>query len=121
MTQAWHRVLALALTGEEVALADVDRPDVTAALAELAAVGWTRDRIAAQAAQAHASEQPWPHPVQPAARADLGAAAFHAMLADAKRRLDVDQPEVLSVARRPLDADERRLSADLPPHHGHVG
>lgn len=120
-TFPWHQALAFALTGQRTELADTVRPAVGTALEDLAAAGWDRDCIAAEAERAHAAGEPWPHPVPEDLREDLGAAAFHAMVADAKARLGIDQPASLPLAHRPLDADERRLSADLPPHHGHVG
>ena len=36
-----------------------------------------------------------------------------------RRQLDLDRPDRPVLSDRSLDADERRLLADVPPHHGH--
>ena len=52
-------------------------------------------------------------------RARLGAAQFAAALAGLRTALDLDRsPPYRSSPGRPLTADERRLLADVPPHHG---
>ncbi len=52
-------------------------------------------------------------------RARLGAAQFAAALAGLRTALDLDRtPRTAPRPGRPLTADERRLLADVPPHHG---
>ncbi len=113
MSLHWHRAMALALVGERLDLAPTEAPDVGDLLAQLAANGWERTRIAELA---HAAPQR-PFPVAPADRAGLGPAQFTAALGEARAALDLVALDVRPrSARRVLDADERRLLADVPPH-----
>ena len=114
MTQAWHRAIAFALTGEELDLPTSSAPNPGALLAQLADAGWARVRIAEHA---HAASG-WPHPVPDALRAGLGAAQLFAALGRAREELGVAvlDPRPPS-GRTALTADERRLLADVPPHH----
>ena len=114
MTQAWHRAIAFALTGEELDPPTSSAPNPGALLAQLADAGWARVRIAEHA---HAASG-WPHPVPDALRAGLGAAQLHAAIGATRHRLGLDVLTVLPPSRRiRLDADERRLAADVPPHY----
>ena len=111
----WHRALALALVGADLDLGVQERPDADALARELAAHGYPAERVREIAAGA----SPWPFPLPETVRAGLGAAQLFAALRDARRVLGVDS----LATRRPstrttLDADERRLSAEAPPHHG---
>ncbi len=86
-------------------------------LALLAAAGWTRDRIADHASAEQTAERAWPHHIPHDRRGGLGAAQIHAALASARTALGLDG----TLATRPsgrtrLNADERRLLADVPPH-----
>ena len=118
MTQPWHRALGLALTGEDLDLGVQERCDAHAVAAALAGAGWAAPRIAAHA-RALAGVAPWPHPVPAQDRAGIGAAEFHAALIRTREALGVDALEVLPPSSRTtLDADERRLVADVPPHFG---
>lgn len=114
MTQHWHRAIAFALTGEEIDLAPGSAPDTGALLAHLGQLGWPAERIRAHAAEATV----WPHPVPDAVRAGLGVAQLHAAIGAARHRLGLDALTVLPPSRRTrLNADERRLQADVPPHY----
>jgi len=114
----WHRALAFALVGVDLESAPRPSPDASVLAAELAAAGWTRARIAAHARSEFDAGRPWPHPIPDALRAGLSAAQLHAALGRARDELDL---AVLD--RRPpssrtvLTADERRLMAEVPPHH----
>jgi hypothetical protein len=50
-------------------------------------------------------------------RADIGAAQLTAVLTELRRRLAAADPRPVLAERAP-DAAERRLLADVPPHHG---
>lgn len=113
MSAPWHRAIALALVGERLDLGEQDVPDVRALLTDLAERGWSRDRIDVIA---HGTS-PWPFPLSPADRAGLGQAQLFAALREARRRLGLEVMSVRPPSRRThLDADERRLLADVPPH-----
>ncbi|MGI3783163.1 MAG: hypothetical protein ACRYG2_20560 [Janthinobacterium lividum] len=97
---AWHQALVLAVTGERRAeLGRQDTPDLDAVVE---AIG-DRPRGA--------------HPVPADLTEGIGAAQLAAVLTELRRRLAVgDSRQVL--AERAPDAAERRLLADVPPHHG---
>lgn len=110
----WHTVLAFALTGEWLALPARDgnagAPDPDRLLADLASIGWSRARLAEVAAVPR---------VVPVERVRLlGPARYTAVLDDLRRRVLAGTGEVRRVSARPLDAEERRLAADRPPHWG---
>lgn len=117
----WGAALAWQLTGRRWGIDPSPRPDVAATLAALEADGWGPETVAAFAAERRAAGHPWPVPLPQDLREATGPATVAAVLAEAKRRWDLDQPVVRPLAARAPDADERRLMADLPPHHGHVG
>ena len=118
MTLPWHRALGLALTGEELDVGVQERFDARAAADALADAGWDAPRIA-EHARALAGVAPWPHPVAAGRRGGIGPAEFHAALIRTREALGVDALDVLPPsARTTLNADERRLLADVPPHFG---
>lgn len=118
MSAAWHRAIAWALVGEELDLGVQDLPDPQELAAQLATRGWTPERVRARALAAH-DEQAWPFPVPDAVRSGLGAAQLHAAIAAARAHFGLQVFEVRPPSRRTtLDADERRLMSDVPPHFG---
>jgi hypothetical protein len=109
----WESALARALTGEDVGLAAAEGPD--GLLGALERAGWTRAALVAHAEAVWARDQPWPHP-DPAAQAAFGAARWLAALGDVRRQLGLDTEARPPSRRTGLDADERRLLQDRPPH-----
>ena len=116
----WHQALAWALTGEaDLGLGEQAAPDLgalaTALEGEEAGRGeGLREQIAAR----RSTGAGWPFPVPEELMAGLGAAQFAAALADLRTRLDLDRTKQPVLKSRPLNADERRLLGDVPPHHG---
>ena len=118
MNGPWHQALGLALTGEDLALGVQERFEVNEAVAALASVDWDAARIAEHAHRL-VGQAPWPHPVPAAQWGPIGAAEFHAALLRLRERLGLSALEVRPPSTRTrLDADERRLLADVPPHFG---
>jgi hypothetical protein len=116
-TARWQAALAYALVGAELPLEE-GRADPDAAVAALTDLGWTAERIGTHAREVVAAEQPWPHPVPQALRSGCGPAQFHAAVARARELLGLTTLEVRTPSRRTsLNADERRLLAEVPPHH----
>lgn len=115
----WHAALAWALVGEEVSLGSQPVPDVAGLLRDLDAAGWPRERIADHARTALVRGGPWPHTIPAPMRAGLGPAQLFAALGGVRRSLGLEVLETRPPSSRTrLDADERRLQADVPPHHG---
>lgn len=115
----WHAAIAWALVGERLALPEPGRPDPTTLVTDLAAVGWTADRIGGHASSRLQREQAWPHPVPPDLRAGTGPAQLHAALAATRTLLGLATLETRPPSGRTrLDANEQRLLRDVPPHHG---
>jgi hypothetical protein len=107
--------LGFALTGEALPLGDAT--GAAAVLDALAAAGWPRERIAAHAAARRAAAEPWPHAV-----ADLppgvGFAQHLAGVEALVHALGLDTEAQPPSRRTALNADERRLLIDKPPHWG---
>jgi hypothetical protein len=106
---AWHQALAYAVTGvrfEE--LGRQARPDLAVVAAFL------RARLGGEVELAELRR---PHPLPPELAEGLGAAQLAAAVADLRARL-VEAPARPVARDRALTADERRLLADVPPHHG---
>ena len=108
------RALWVALTGAEP---DGELPAGTGVLVILAARGWDHAAILGHAADVVAAGGLWPHPVPPDLRRAVGAARLHAALAQVVSELGAGNGPVVAHGSRPLDADERRLMAERPPHH----
>lgn len=111
----WHAALAYALVGPPIrALTEPRTPRPAGLIADLG--GAELVRRAVLAARAAGS---WPFEVPTELRAGLGAAqyaaAWTAVLAELGSLSSCTQPVVPD---RALTADERRLLADRPPHHG---
>ncbi|SDS33172.1 hypothetical protein [Microlunatus soli] len=117
---AWHPALIFAITGERTAAGTSQlRPDLAAVGDQLAARTGGLEQLRADVRARRAAGRPWPYPIPDDLRRGLGAAQLLAALAELRRRLLLDEPERAVLSNRAPDADERRLLADVPPHHGH--
>lgn len=115
----WHSALGFALTQQELPLPPSPSPDPAGLVEALAAAGWSAGRITEHAREVLASEQPWPHPIPTELREGCGPAQLYAALGRVRALLDLETVEKRPPsAPRPLNADERRLMADVPPHWG---
>ncbi len=109
--EALARALGLALTGERLPLT------ATADLAgQLAEAGFDAGRLAGLRAERQSAKAAWPFPVPIDERRELGFARFDAALAETRRQLGLSGFTHTLQAERPLNRDERRLTADRPPH-----
>lgn len=116
----WHAALLFAITGDRTADAGrQQRPDLAAVSDWLTGRPGGLKRLRADIARRRADGEPWPHPLPDDLRRGLGAAQLLAALAELRRQLLLDEPERPVLSDRPLDRDDRRLLADVPPHHGH--
>lgn len=114
---SWHSALAWALTGESLEL-PAPVPDVPLLLAQLADVGWASERIAEHASAVLGGGGVWPHPIPEQLRDGLGAAQLAANLTAARQACGLLVLDVRPPSRRTtLDADERRLLGEVPPHY----
>lgn len=114
----WDEALGWALVGELIAAAPAPLPDPVRLEAALVADGWTRERISAHARERIAAETRWPHQIPAELRAGLGPAQLAAALLAVRERMGLAELEVRPPApKRALDADERRLLGEVPPHH----
>lgn len=111
--EALAAALGAALTGERLPLTSPRQIE-----AELADLGFGRERLAALRLAKQEAEEPWPFPVSLDERRAIGFARFDAALAEARRLLGLDGLRPARPAIRPLDRDEQRLAADRPPHWG---
>lgn len=103
------RLLALALTGEQLTL---EAPSAEA----LAQAGWDAARLGELRRTRQAAGEPWPFPVPPEALRAIGYARFEARLQALRAELGLDGLVQRPASHRALDADERRLTAERPPH-----
>lgn len=113
-------LLAFALTGENLPLTG----DIGAAdrfLARLDSAGWPARRIRDQAHSRWDEDAAWPYPLAPGRLHGIGAAQWYAALTRVRRQLGLDVVRQPPSQRTELTAEERRLLADVPPHHGPVG
>lgn len=101
-----------ALTGER---ADAAGGDVHAALMDQ---GWDRVAVQSHARAVIAAGDVWPHQVPDDLRLRLGSARLLAAVHRAQADLGLFGEQAEPAAARPLNADERRLLQDVPPHHG---
>ena len=107
--------LARALTGEPLPVAG----DATDVGAELAGLGWDVERLTVLREERMRRRLPWPSPADLEVRRELGFARFDALLARVRNELGLAGTRSRAQAPvRPLNADERRLLADRPPHWG---
>lgn len=105
------QAVAFALTGVDVGEGGGDWRD------RLAALGWTTARIAQHVRQCREENVPWPHAVPAEARGGIGAAQVLAAVASVASEFSSPEVGMRSVGQV-LTADERRLLAEVPPHHG---
>jgi hypothetical protein len=111
----WHAALAYALLGAPVR--DLPEPG-TPRVAELIADLGGADSLRAAVVEARAAGS-WPVAVPEELRRGLGAAQLAAALTALLTELGPLTTNARPVvADRALTADERRLLADRPPHHG---
>jgi hypothetical protein len=106
--------------GHAIVGVDVDLPPVGSPaelLAALATADWDLDRIRTHAAERRRQGEPWPHPVPLAWLREYGAARWAATIGDVVTRIGT-QTSTAERSERPLSTDERRLLAEVPPHHG---
>ncbi|MCL2470287.1 MAG: hypothetical protein FWF25_00890 [Propionibacteriaceae bacterium] len=113
-------LLGYALTGEEMSLPDGDG-SANSFLAGLEEAGWPPARVRAHAKAAWDNEQPWPHPLPEHSLDRIGAAQWYAKLAAVRVVLGLDAVRMPPSRRTTLSAEEKRLVAEVPPHHGPVG
>ena len=104
--------LSWALTGRLSGDGDGD------ALVALAEEGWDAQAIATHSRAVISSGGVWPHPVPDDLRRRVGSARLLAAVHRAQRSLGLFGQPAAPVAPRALNADERRLQHDVPPHHG---
>lgn len=113
--QRWQAALAYALVGPPVRdLTETGRPDVRRLLTELGGV-----QVVVESVRTVRERGPWPYEVPRELLRGLGAAQYAAAwtaVLDALGPLTANARPV--VTDRALTADERRLLADRPPHHG---
>jgi hypothetical protein len=118
----WQEALAYAVTG--IRWADLDRraaPDLedvadTIASRHPGGLPALREEIRAR----RSAGEEWPHPLPVELLRKFGAAQWLAALTQLRRRLQLDPtPQRPVVSGRAPDAEERRLLAEVPPHHGH--
>lgn len=115
----WQSALVYAMVGIEFPLPESDAPDPAGVIEALAEQGWSAQRISEHARAVLGAEQPWPHPIPVELRGGCGPAQLQAAVRSVRALLDLDTVEKRPPApRRPLNADERRLMADVPPHWG---
>jgi len=109
------------LTGQELALDDAVTGE-DGIVAWLARQGWDVVRLEERARAVRQAGQRWPAAVGADRRGGMGAAQFQALLRQVLLVLGLDHAApVLRDATTPMDAVDRRLVAELPPHHGRVG
>ena len=117
----WHRALAYALCGVDLAgLPDRPGPDAAALAEELTAAGWDLTALRRHADQTRQAGAPWPHRVPMDLAEGLPAAQFAAALRALVSGwgLAAAPSRVRTAATdRPAAGDERLLR-DVPPHFG---
>lgn len=110
----WASELASCLVGESVELPDA-APVARDVLEGLERAGWPVARIEAIARARFEAEESWPFPVSREVIA-VGPAQWYALVAEARTLLGLDGDVQPPPTRTALNADERRLLSDVPPH-----
>jgi len=112
-------LIIYALTGETPPTDPADTtPDVIRAC--LDDLGWSLDQLRTHAENCRMSDIPWPHPL-PAGAKLPSPAQWYAALTRVIADLGLDSVRLPPSRRTTLTNEERRLMADVPPHHGTVG
>lgn len=111
---SWATEMARSLVGEPVELPDT-KPEAPAILAALEVLGWSPAKIRAFALSRFEAEMVWPLPVSEAVIA-AGPAQWYALQGEARTLLGLDGLQQPPATRTVLNADERRLLGDVPPH-----
>lgn len=119
--RALAEAVTRALTGQRVETTPTGASPQELADA-LVGAGWNAERLQQLRGERQEQEEPWPFPVERELLATAGFARHQSSLKEVRRLLGVDGlvptrhlgPKVLGPA-------ERRLLADVPPHHGNVG
>ncbi|MDR2973805.1 MAG: hypothetical protein LBV00_03680 [Propionibacteriaceae bacterium] len=112
-------LLAHALTGEDLPLAEFTTDQ--ALLSDLDRLGWSPTAIREHAHNRQETAQAWPHPMTHRQMIGVSPAQWYATLTRIRARLGLDVDIRPPSRRTNVNADERRLLAEAPPHHGHVG
>ncbi|MDR1214653.1 MAG: hypothetical protein LBK54_11330 [Propionibacteriaceae bacterium] len=112
----WAESMGLALTGQSLGLTEPNDP--AQLLAGLAERGWDAAALRRRAQAAWADGRPWPEPLPAARLSRIGAARWQAGLDQVGQALGLRTLSQPPSRRTSLTADERRLLADRPPHHG---
>ncbi len=112
----WASDLAACLVGERLELPG-SLMDARAVLVALAEHGWPSERIVGLAHARLEGEQEWPFPVSRDVVA-AGPAQWYALVGEARSLLGLDGIVHAPATRTALNADERRLLSDAPPHWG---
>lgn len=107
--------LGRALTGEALPLRSPLTDDI---VAELGHLGFGVDRLVQIRRARQEAGEPWPFPVQAEVVREVGFAVFQARLQALRKELSLTGLQPRQRVERALDAEERRLSADRPPHWG---
>jgi hypothetical protein len=118
--QPWLAAVAYALLGRSVdGLGEQQPPDPDALLAALDRMfPGGRPGLEAAIRQVRSAGGPWTRPVPEELRTGLPAAQFAAVLGAVRERLQLDAAPRPTLSERPLDAAERALLREVPPHHG---
>jgi len=120
MAASLSSLLAYALTGEHLTIRDTDG-STEGFLKALDEAGWPPEKVVHVATQAWEQEASWPYPLPPHSLDSVGPAQWYAALTDVRAKLGLDAIRQAPSRRTVLNEAERRLMADLPPHHGRVG
>lgn len=117
----WHQALAYALLGRRLDDLGAQREPDLEALSRRLQRETSAESLAADARGRARAGKVWPYRVPADLMAGLGFAQFASALQVLQRELGLDA-FALSPPRvgrpQPVDAAERRLLDDVPPHHG---
>lgn len=118
----WFAAVGFALTGERLAVPEQSAVTAARVVGWLGEQGWPASRVQDHRRRMIEREELWPHPLPEDLIPRGGMAQFHALLAEVRNALDVSGavPRLRASDTR-LTADDRRLLAEVPPHHGRVG